>query len=159
MTVWIASAAVVFPELLAPENRLTGPISNSQFGTLPQLTNTNFLRNIVTPATRRCGVRPVPAIAGTIAVRDTSSHRRTSGIRRPARRVDRIGADEIDDHRMNPQPSLGGLEFLITVIIDQTQLPQPLEYLAAFGGLLRQAAIQPILHGHRDCFHGLGGKA
>src|SRR5258706_16152289 len=98
MTVWIASAAVVFPELLAPENRLTDPISNSQFGTLPQLTNTTFLRNMVTPATRRCGVcgvrgvRPIPAIAGTLAVRDTSSHRHISGIRRPARRVDGISA-------------------------------------------------------------------
>src|SRR5216684_6396869 len=162
MTVWIASAAVVFPELLAPENRLTGPISNSQFGTLPQLTNTTFLRNMVIPATRRCGVcgvRPIPAIAGTLAVRDTSSHRHISGIRRPARRVDGISADEIDDHRMNPQPRLRGLEFLIAVVIDQPQLSQPLEYLAAFRGLLRQAAIQPILHRQCDRLQGLGGKA
>src|ERR1700722_15247592 len=99
MTVWIASAAVVFPELLAPENRLTGPISNSQFGTLPQLTNTNFLKKIVTPAPPLCGacrVPPVPAIAGTLAVRDTSSQRHTSCIHRPGGRVDCIGADEID---------------------------------------------------------------
>src|ERR1700729_4089962 len=115
----MASAAVVLPELLAPENRLTGPISNSQFGTLPQLTNTNFLRNIVTPAARRCGVRPVPAIAGTLAVRKgtlavrgSSDLRRTSGIHGPARRVDCIGADEIHDHRMNAQPRLGSLEFV-----------------------------------------------
>src|SRR5882672_7615040 len=98
MTVWIASAAVVFPELLAPENRLTGPISNSPFGTLPQLTNTNFLRNILTPALRRCGVCGV---------------RHASGVGRSARRIDCIGADEIDDHRMNAQPRLGGLQFLI----------------------------------------------
>src|SRR6185437_16980606 len=113
----MASAAVVLPELLAPENRLTGPMSNSQFGTLPQLTNTNFLRNIVAPAV--CRGRRIFAV------------RRALRIHRAARRVDRIGADEIHDHRMNPQPRLGGLEFLIAVVIDQPQLPQPLEYPAA----------------------------
>src|SRR5271167_4239873 len=120
MTVWIASAAVVFPELLAPENRLTGPISNSQFGTLPQLTNTNFLRNIVDPLARRCGlrgIRLVPRVIGTLVGR-CIAFRRAAGLRRSARRVDGIGADEIDYHRMDPQPRLGGLELLIAVVID-----------------------------------------
>src|SRR5277367_95827 len=116
----MASAAVVLPELLAPEKRLTGPMSNSQFGTLPQLTNTNFFRNTLAPAARRRGSDEADPVAVLLTAK-----RATSRCRRPARRLDGIGADEIDDHRMNPQPRLGSLELLVAAIVDQTQLPQP----------------------------------
>src|ERR1700733_58931 len=138
----MASAPVVFPEPFAPENRLTGPMSNSQLGTLPQLTNTNFLRNIAAPAVCR--------------------HRRRSvarRCRRSARRLDGIRADEIHDHRMDSQPGLAAFELFIAVVVDQSQLPQSLEYRAPLGGLVGQAAIQPILHRQRDALQGLGGEA
>src|SRR5580658_8243228 len=121
MTVCMASAAVVFPEPLAPENKLTGPRSNSLSGTLPQFTNTNFLRNTLFPvAVRRSDPAPL-------------CHR--------ARRLDSIHADEVDNHGMDAQPRLALLQLLIRTIVDQAQLPQALKNPAPFRRFFRQRAV------------------
>src|SRR5690606_21098800 len=144
MTVWMASAAVVLPEPLPPENRLIGPNSNSPLGMLPQLSSTRRLRNTLDLA-GGCAASclTIGALAGT-ALGDE--------------RLDGFVADEVDDHGMHADPRFRLLQVVVLAIFDQLQLAQALEHVASLGGLLRQAAPQPVLHRKADRFERLGGK-
>src|SRR5882757_2573908 len=103
----MASAAVVFPEPLAPENRLTGPKSSSLFGTLPQFTNTNRLRNIrILRGARRRTVGPLP---------------------RAQNRLHHVRAHKVDNRGMDPHPGLRLIEIVLRAKLNQPQLLQPLK--------------------------------
>src|SRR5688572_10659535 len=128
----MASAAVVLPEPLPPENRLMGPKSNSPLGMLPQWTRTNRLRN-----TRGLA-------------RGWSAAVRRQGI-------DGFVAHEIDDHGMHANPRLRLLQVVVFTIVDQLQPAQALEHAAALGRFFRQAAAQPVFHRETDGLQRLAG--
>src|SRR6185437_94385 len=130
----MASPAVVLPELLAPEKGLTGPSSNSPSGMLPHLTNMKRLRNIGIPLHARCRV-PIPTLGRMGA---------PGRIRRSAGDLDRFGAYEVNDHRVDAQPGLALLEVILGAVLDEPELPQPLKDPPPLRRPFRQRAVQPV---------------